>query len=50
MVTSVSVVYYDIKPVVCIIYSCTYGEMDIIERNGHNNPSSNPGQGCLHFT
>ena len=24
--------------------------MEIVAGNGHSNPQSNPGRGCLHFT
>ena len=27
-----------------------HGVMDIVVENGHGDPSSNPGQVCLHFT
>ncbi len=31
------------------IYSGTCGVTVIVIRNGHSDPSSNPGWGCLHF-
>ena len=33
-----------------LILGGTHGVMVIIIGNGYGDPSSNPGQGCLHFT